>query len=391
MKKNVRDIDVKDRRVLARMDFNVPLQNGRVTDDSRLRAALPTIHYLREQGARLILCSHLGRPGGKPDDSLTLQPVAKRLGELLETEIKKLDDCVGPSVVNTVETLCPGDVLLLENTRFHAEEEQNDESFAAQLAEPAELFVNDAFASVHRSHASTEGVAHHLPAVAGLLMHQELTTLDELRHHPQRPFAAIFGGAKAEDKISLVEKLLDHLDLVVVGGVIASTLLAADGLSVGDSNIDDQALEKARELLQQQGEKLLLPKDVIIAEEESPDCPHKIVAVDRIPAGWRILDVGPDTVNFYLGQLADMRTIVWNGPLGRFEIPPFNEGTEVMAIGLVELATTKVVGGGETAAALKAAGTVQDFDHVSTGGGAFLAYLENQELPPIRALQDREQ
>lgn len=389
MKRTVRDIDIENRRVLARMDFNVPLQDGRVADDSRLRAALPTIRYLCHQGGCVILCSHLGRPGGKPDEELTLKPVAERLSELLGTEVQKTEDCVGQSVIDAVETLQPGGILLLENTRFHAEEKQNDNRFAAQLAEPADLFVNDAFASAHRSHASTEGVAHHLPAVAGLLMDRELTTMDALRQNPQHPFGAIFGGAKAEEKIRLVERLIDKLDLVVVGGVLASTLLAADGCAVGESRVDEQALEQARQLLDQQREKLLLPCDVTIAKGKTSDRPYKTVAVDEIPAGWRIMDVGPETVDLYLTRLADMRTIVWNGPLGRFEVPPFNEATEVLAMALVELKARIVVGGGETAAAVKATGTVEGFEHISTGGGAFLACLENRELPAIKVLEER--
>jgi phosphoglycerate kinase len=388
MKKTVRDVDVARKRVLVRVDFNVPLDEGEVADDTRIRAALPTIRYLVAEGARTILCSHLGRPKGKVVEGLRLDPVADRLSELLDQEVIKLDDCVGPEVEEAVGKLERGQVALLENTRFHPEERANDPGFAEALASLAELYVNDAFAAAHRAHASTEGVAHYLPAVAGLLMEAELEVLSRVRENPEHPFVAIFGGAKISDKIGVIDQLWDRLERLLIGGGMANTFLKAQGLEVGDSLVEDDSLDVAKEILARGGAKMVLPSDVVIATEVSEDAKRQTVPTDRVPVGWKILDVGPQTIEAFREELKRAKMVIWNGPLGVFEVAPFARGTMAMAQVVAELDATTVTGGGETAAAINEAGLADRMTHVSTGGGAFLEFMEGRELPGVAVLED---
>ncbi|MEJ2725078.1 MAG: phosphoglycerate kinase [Deltaproteobacteria bacterium] len=389
MKKTIKDIEVADKRVLVRVDFNVPLQNGAVADDTRIRSTLPTIEHLISHGAKVILCSHLGRPKGKPDEKFRLDPVAERLSELLHTKVGKLDDCVGPEVESAVENLEPGGVLLLENTRFHPGEKENDPEFASRLAKLADIYVNDAFGAAHRAHASTEGVAHYLPAVAGLLMERELDVLSRTLEHPEHPFVAIFGGAKISDKIGVVERLLDRLDKLLVGGGMANTLLRAQNLETGKSLVEEESLETGRRILNEAVDKLVLPVDVVIAEEFKSEAETKVVLVDRVPPDWRILDIGPQTIDLFKDKLKSVKTLVWNGPLGAAELEPFAQGTKAVAQCLGEQDGVFVVGGGDTVAVLNQLGLAGKMTHLSTGGGAFLEFLEGKELPGVAVLQDR--
>lgn len=389
-KRTIEDVNVQERRLLVRADFNVPLKDGVIQDDSRIEAALPTISHAVQENASVILCSHLGRPGGRVDDSLRLDPVAERLQSLLGSGVRKLDDCVGGDVQRAVAESSPGEVVLLENTRFHPGEKKNDPTFAAQLADLADLFVNDAFATAHRAHASTEGVAHHLPSVAGLLVDREMSALQSVRDEPEHPFAAIFGGAKVPGKIHTLENLLDSLDTVLAGGAFVATLLAAGGEEVGDSKVADDDMEAARRILDRAGDKLVLPVDVVVATSQEPDAQRETVNCDDVRPGWQILDIGPRTIDLFRERLADARTVVWNGPLGLFGMEPYRKGTSAIARTLAGLDATTVVGGGDTVAAVKETGVAGKFTHVSTGGGAFLRFLSGRELPAIDALQDRE-
>lgn len=391
MKKTIKDVNVGGKRVLVRVDFNVPLEAQQVTDDTRIRAALPTIEYLVEREARVILCSHLGRPGAEVVEDLRMDPVANRLADLLEQEVLKADDCVGPEVEEAVSNLNPGQVLMLENTRFHPGEKANDPDFAAQLASVADLYVSDAFGAAHRAHASTEGVAHHLPAVAGLLMERELEALERVRQSPKHPFMAIFGGAKISDKIGVVEQFLGRMEALMVGGGIANTFLKAKGLEVGQSLVEDESLDLARRTLEQAGDKLVLPVDVVIADAFSPDANRRTVPVDQVAPEWRILDVGPRTVDAFKERLQSAQMVMWNGPLGVFEMGPFAQGTLTIARTLANLDAEVITGGGETAAAVNQAGVADAMAHVSTGGGAFLTFLEGQELPGVAALEEANQ
>ncbi len=389
-KKTVRDVDVKGKRVLVRVDFNVPLADGVVTDDTRIREALPTIRYLLEQGATVILASHLGRPKNRVVDSLRMDPVARHLSRLLDYPVTKLDDCVGPEVEAAVRAARPGDLLLLENTRFHAEEEANDPAFAAQLASLADLFVNDAFGSAHRAHASTEGVAHYLPAVAGFLMEKELTYLGRALTSPERPFVAILGGAKISDKIGVITNLLSRVDRLLIGGGMANTFLKAEGYEVGDSLVEDASLAEARALREQAGDRLLLPVDVVIADRFDADAFSQVVAVGRVPAGWRILDIGPRTLELFQERLAGARTVFWNGPMGVFEFPKFAQGTDALARMLAALpGATTIIGGGDSVAAVQRTGLAEKMSHISTGGGASLEFLEGKTLPGVAVLLDK--
>jgi phosphoglycerate kinase len=389
-KRTVRDVEVAGKRVLVRVDFNVPLANGAVGDDARIRGALPTIRYLIDHGALPILCSHLGRPKGKPTPAYSLAPVAKRLGELLGRSVEMAPDCVGPEVERLSRALRPGDVLLLENLRFHAEEEANDPGFARALVALADLYVDDAFGSAHRAHASTAGVAAYLPAVAGFLMERELDFLGRALADPARPFVAILGGAKVSDKIGVIEHLLGGVDALLVGGGMANTFLKAQGKEIGASLVEDEKLDVARTLLRRAGDKLVLPVDVVIAERAAADAPRRTVSVDAVPAGWRILDVGPKTLDAFRDRLRGARTVVWNGPMGVFEIEPFAAGTVALARALAELqGATTIIGGGDSAAAVEQAGVADRMTHVSTGGGASLEFLEGRELPGVAVLQER--
>jgi phosphoglycerate kinase len=367
----------------------VPLSEGAVSDDTRIRAALPTIQYLLEGGATLILCSHLGRPKGKVVDDLRMDPVARRLSEMLDRPVSKLDDCVGPEIEAAVQAARPGDLILLENTRFHPEEQQNDPAFAAQLASLADLYVNDAFGSAHRAHASTEGVAQHLPAVAGFLMEKELEFLGSALASPQRPFVAILGGAKISDKIGVIENLLGQVDALLVGGGMANTFLQADGFDVAESLVEEGSLGTARDLLQRAGGKLVLPVDVTVADRFDAGAFSQVVNVSAVPPRWRILDIGPRTLELFQERLANARTVVWNGPMGVFEFPKFALGTEAVARMLAALPdATTIIGGGDSAAAVKRTGLAGEMSHISTGGGASLEFLEGKTLPGVAALLD---
>jgi len=389
-KKTVRDVDLHGRRALVRVDFNVPLKDGQVTDDTRIRASLPTIQYLVDKGAKVILMSHLGRPKGKPTPEFSLRPVAEHLSKLLGKPVSFAADCVGPAAEDAVRALKAGDVLLLENLRFHAEEEANDPAFAQKLAALGDLYVNDAFGSAHRAHASTEGVARYLPAVGGFLMERELEYLGRALENPRRPFVAILGGAKISDKIKVIENLLGKVDRLLIGGGMANTFLKAQGLAVGDSLVEDGSLDVARQLMAQAGDKLLLPSDAVVADALDANARAQVVPVNAVPSGWRILDIGPDTVRRYRAALSGARTVVWNGPMGVFEFPRFAEGTYAIARALAELPdATTVIGGGDSAAAVEQSGVADRMTHISTGGGASLEFLEGRVLPGVAALMDK--
>jgi len=389
-KKTVRDVDVDGKRVLVRVDFNVPQdKSGQITDDTRIRAALPTIEYLRQHGARVILASHLGRPKGRVVESMRLDPVAERLSALLGIPVRKLNAAIGSEVREAVLAMRPGDVVLLENLRFYPEEEANDSTFARQLASLADLYVNDAFGTAHRAHASTEGVAHYLPAVAGLLMAKELEFLGQAVTNPRRPFVAILGGAKVSDKIGVIENLLPKVDRLLIGGGMANTLFLAKGYDVGDSLVEADKVDVARDLLGRGGDKIVLPSDVVIADAFSAEATVQVVPADRVPAKWRIMDIGPETVRRFSQALQGAHTVVWNGPMGVFEMEPFATGTIALAHAVADLPdATTIVGGGDSAAAVEAAGVADRITHISTGGGASLEFLEGRVLPGVAILQD---
>lgn len=393
-KKTVRDIDVTGKRVLVRVDFNVPIQNGEVADDTRIRAALPTIQYLLDRNAKVILMSHLGRPKPENRDQFKMDPVAKKLSELLGRPVKKVDAVVGPEVEKAVAEMQPGDVLLLENTRFEPGETKNDPELSRKLAALADVYVNDAFGSAHRAHASTAGVKQvrpDLPAVAGFLMERELQMLGKVLSNPERPFVVVLGGAKISDKIGVLERLLGLADRVLIGGGMANTFLKAKGLEVGKSLVDEEALDQARRFLEEAGDKIVLPVDVVVADRFAPDAESEVVSVDRVAPDRMILDIGPQTVEQFAGILRQARTVFWNGPMGVFEFPRFAEGTFAVARVLAELENAvTVVGGGDSAAAVQQAGLADRMTHVSTGGGASLEFLEGKELPGVAVLDPAE-
>jgi len=388
-KKTVRDIDLKGKRVLLRVDFNVPMQAGKVTDDKRIRASLPTIKYVLDQGASLMLMSHLGRPKGGPDPEFSLRPAAEVLSSLLGIPVKMATDSIGVEVEAMAKELKPGAVLMLENTRFHAGEEKNDLDLARQMAALADVYVNDAFGSAHRAHSSTEGVARFLPAVSGFLMEQELEYLGRAVSNPEHPYAAILGGAKISDKISVVETLLSKADKLIIGGGMANTFLAAKGYNMQDSLVEAASIETAKSIMQKSGDKLLLPVDAVIADKFDAEADTQVVDVDKIPAGWRMMDIGPKSIEAFKDALKDAKLIVWNGPMGVFEMPKFAEGTFAMAKMLADSGATTVIGGGDSASAVKKAGVAKQMTHVSTGGGASLEFLEGKELPGVAALMDK--
>ena len=388
-KKTIRDIDWQGQRALVRVDFNVPLKGGAVADDTRIRAALPTLQYLREQGGSIVLCSHLGRPKGGPDPQYSLAPVAAHLEALLGRPVKFVGALVGPAAEAAASTLTPGEALVLENTRFEPGETKNDPTLAASLARLGSVYVNDAFGSAHRAHASTEGVAHHLPAVAGLLMEKELTYLGKVMEAAEHPFVAILGGAKISDKIGVVESLLRRADRLLVGGGMGNTFLAARGVAMGDSLVEAEALESARTILESAGDRLLLPTDVVAADAFAAEAARQTIALGEIPSGWRAMDIGPATVRRFTEALASARLVVWNGPMGVFEMAPFAEGTFAVARALAAGSATTIVGGGDSAAAVAQAGLTGRITHVSTGGGATLELLEGKMLPGVEALMDR--
>ncbi len=389
-KKTLTDIDVSGKRALVRVDFNVPLQDGVVGDDRRIRSALPTIEYLLKHNAAVILMSHLGRPKGQMVDALKMNPVAARLAELLDHPVKKLDDCVGAEVESAVKAMQPGDVILLENTRFHPEEKKNDPNFAAQLAALGQVYVNDAFGSAHRAHASTEGVTHFLrPAVAGFLLAKELDYLGKALADPALPFLAILGGAKVSDKIGVIKQLLPKVDGLLIGGGMANTFFAAQGYNTGNSLVEQDALDTAKSLLAEAGDKLILPVDLVLADKFAADAEIRIAPVDEIPDGWMALDIGPASIAHFSNRLAAAKTVVWNGPMGVFEFPRFAEGTFAVAQALAELSdATTIIGGGDSAAAVELSGLSRKMSHISTGGGASLEFLEGKSLPGVAALDE---
>ncbi len=387
-KKTVRDIDPSGKRVLVRCDFNVPLEGRRITDDRRITEALPTIRYLLEHGAVVALASHLGRPKGITPE-FSLAPVAKRLSELLGKNVPLLPDCVGFEVEKAVAEAKPGDVLLLENIRFHPEEEKNDPEFAKALAKPFDLYVNDAFGTAHRAHASTEGVAHLLPGVAGFLIEKEISYLGRAVENPQRPFVAIMGGSKVKDKIALIENLLPKVDRLLVGGGMTYTFLKSQGKEIGKSILDAGSIEYAAKLLKEHGDKIVLPTDVITADKFAEDAETGQATIDAIPADREGLDIGPESREAFAAEIAKAGTVLWNGPVGVFELTPFMAGTKAVAEAMADSEGLTIVGGGDSAAAVEKFGLADRMTHVSTGGGASLEFLEGKELPGIAALQDK--
>jgi phosphoglycerate kinase len=388
-KKTVKDIDLKGKRVLMRADFNVPMADGKVTDDKRIRAATPTIQYILEQGASLILMSHLGRPKSASDLTLSLRAASEVLSTLLGIPVKMAPDCVGAEVEKMAKELKAGEVLTLENTRFHAGEEKNDLDLARQMAALGDVYVNDAFGSAHRAHSSTEGVARFLPAVSGFLMEQELEYLGRAVSNPEHPYIAIIGGAKISDKILAAEMMLSKCDKLIVGGGMANTFLAAQGLNMQDSLVESASLDLAKSILEKAGDKLILPVDAVLADKFDAEANVQITDVDKIPAGWRMLDVGPKTLELYKNTLNGAKLVVWNGPVGVFEMPKFAQGTFALAQMLADSGAITVIGGGDSASAVKKAGLVKQMTHVSTGGGASLEFLEGKELPGVAALLDK--
>jgi phosphoglycerate kinase len=389
-KKTVRDLDLHGKRVLMRVDFNVPMDKGVVTDDKRIKAALPTIQYVLDQGASVILMSHLGRPKGAGfDPEFSLKPAAEALSKLLGRPVAMAPDCIGPEVEALAAALKPGDVLMLENTRFHKGEEKNDLELAKKLAALGQVYVNDAFGSAHRAHSSTEGVARFLPAVSGFLMEQELEYLGRATDNPVHPYVAILGGAKISDKIAVVENLLAKCDALIIGGGMANTFLAAQGCNMQDSLVEAGSVDTAKAILAKAGGKLLLPVDAVVADKFDAEAASQVVDVEEIPAGWRMLDIGPKSIEKFGAVLKAAKLVVWNGPMGVFEFPKFAEGTFAVAKLLAESGATTVIGGGDSASAVKKAGVAKKMTHVSTGGGASLEFLEGKVLPGVAALNDR--
>ncbi|WP_409295388.1 phosphoglycerate kinase [Peribacillus sp. SCS-26] len=392
-KKSIKDIDVKGKRVFCRVDFNVPMQNGEVTDDTRIRAALPTIQYLREQGAKVILASHLGRPKGQAVEELRLNPVAGRLSELLDVQVKKTDEAYGDSVKEEISSMSEGDVLLLENVRFYPGEEKNDPELAKAFAELADVYVNDAFGAAHRAHASTEGIAKNIPAVAGLLMQKELDVLGKALSNPDRPFTAIVGGAKVKDKIGVIENLLDKVDNLIIGGGLAYTFIKSQGHEIGKSLLEEDKIDLAKSFIEKAKEKnvnFYMPEDVIIADDFSEDANTREVSITEIPSDWEALDIGPKTRATYAEVIKNSKLVIWNGPMGVFELNVFANGTRAVAEALAEAdGVFSVIGGGDSAAAVEKFGLAEKMSHISTGGGASLEFMEGKELPGVTALNDK--
>lgn len=394
MKKTIKDVDVRSKRVLVRVDYNVPLDaQGNVSDDKRITASLPTINYLLEQGARIILCSHLGRPKGEVKKEFSLAPVAKRLKELLpNVNIYFASDCIGEEAQQKAAALKDGEILLLENLRFHKEEEKNDPEFAKKLASLAEIYVSDAFGTVHRAHASTAGVAAYLPAVAGFLIGKELSIMGGALENPERPFVAILGGAKVADKIGVITNLLNKCDTLLIGGGMAYTFFKAMGYEIGDSLLDAESIDLAKQLMEtakEKGVKLLLPVDTVVAKAFAADAEHMTVASNAIPAGWQGLDIGEKTRELFAAEIKNAKTVIWNGPMGVFEFPEFAKGTEAVAKACAECGGTTIIGGGDSASAVKKLGYADKMTHISTGGGASLEFLEGKVLPGVAALNDK--
>ncbi|HPY95271.1 MAG TPA: phosphoglycerate kinase [Clostridia bacterium] len=392
-KKTVRDVELKGKKVLVRVDFNVPMdENLEITDENRILGALPTIRYLMDQGAKTILCSHLGRPKGEVNPKFSLAPVAKRLSELLGQPVKMARDVIGPDADSVVASLKPGEVALLENLRFHKEEEKNDEAFAKKLASYAEVYVNDAFGTAHRAHASTEGVARFLPAVSGFLLEKELVFLGKALENPDRPFVAILGGAKIADKLGVINNLLEKVDTLIVSGGMTYTFTVAKGGKIGNSMLEEDKIEYAREMIEKakdKGVKLLLPVDTVVADRFANDANIKVVPTNDIPDGWQGLDIGPKTCALFAEAIKGAKTVIWNGPMGVFEMPNFAEGTRAVAQAMADSGATTIVGGGDSAAAVIQMGFGDKITHISTGGGASLEFLEGLVLPGVAALNDK--
>lgn len=395
-KMTLKDIDVKNKKVLMRVDFNVPIEDGKIGDDNRIVQALPSINYVREQGGLLILTSHLGRPGGEADESLSLKPVAEHLRTLVDTQVYFAEDCIGEKSTRVIEQAKPGEIVLLENVRFHAGEKANEEAFCMRLAAHADLFVNDAFGSSHRAHASVAGVSQFLqPAVSGFLLEKEIKYLNESVNNPERPFVAILGGAKVSDKIGVIENLLNKVDTIIIGGGMTYTFYKAKGLPIGDSLVEEDKVELAGTLMdkaQKAGVKFVLPMDSVIAKEFKNDTEHKVVDEDGIKDGWMALDIGPQSIIAFGNVIKNAKTVVWNGPMGVFEMDNFADGTFTVAEALAEATKNgaiTIIGGGDSAAAIKKAGLENQVSHVSTGGGASLEFLEGKELPGVVALTDK--
>jgi phosphoglycerate kinase len=391
-KKSVRDIDVSGKKVFVRVDFNVPLENGAITDDTRIRETLPTIRYLIDNGAKVILASHLGRPKGKVVEDMRLTPAANRLAELLGKPVAKADEAVGPAVKAMVDKMENGDVLVLENVRFYPGEEKNDPELAKQFAELADIYVNDAFGSAHRAHASTEGIAHYLPAVSGLLMEKELSVLGKALSNPERPFTAIIGGAKVKDKIGVIENLLNLADNIIIGGGLAYTFIKAQGHEIGKSLLDEEKIDLALGFINKAKEKgvnFLLPVDIVVADDFKADANTQIVDVDNIPADWEGVDIGPKTRALYADVIKKSKLVVWNGPMGVFEMDPFSHGTRAVAEACAETEAYTVIGGGDSAAAVEKFNLADKMNHISTGGGASLEFMEGKALPGVVALNDK--
>jgi phosphoglycerate kinase len=389
-KRSVRDLDVRDKRVLVRVDFNVPVKDGQVTDDTRIQRALPTIRYLLEEGARPALISHLGRPKGEPDPKYALDPVAKKLEELLGAPVRKLHTAVGAEVEDALNDPDGEGVVLLENSRFYPGETENDPEFAEQLASPFDLYVNDAFGAAHRAHATTVGVAELLPAAAGLLLEEEIGNLDKVLRDPERPFVAILGGAKVSDKVKVIESLLEVADTLLVGGAMCFTFFKSRGYKIGNSLVEDKYLEEAKRLMGEAGERLVLPVDVVVAEKMEEDADTEIVRVEKMPENMMGLDIGPETVDEFRGYITDARTIFWNGPMGVFEMDAYAAGTEGIARAVAESEAISVVGGGDSVAAVRKLGLEDEMGFISTGGGASLEYVEGKELPGVAVLPNKE-
>ncbi|MCM3093321.1 MULTISPECIES: phosphoglycerate kinase [unclassified Cytobacillus] len=393
-KKSVKDVELKGKRVFCRVDFNVPMKEGQVTDETRIKAALPTIEYLMNQGAKVILASHLGRPKGSVVEELRLTPVAKRLSELLGKEVKKADEAYGDSVKAMVDKLSEGDVLLLENVRFYAGEEKNDPELAKAFAELADVYVNDAFGAAHRAHASTEGIAHHLPAVSGLLMEKELDVLGKALSNPERPFTAIIGGAKVKDKIGVIENLLEKVDNLIIGGGLAYTFVKTNGHEVGKSLLEEDKIDLAKSFMEKAKEKgvnFYMPVDVVVADDFSEEANIKTVAIEEIPSDWEALDIGPKTRDIYSDVIQNSKLVIWNGPMGVFELNKFAGGTRAVAEALAEANDTySVIGGGDSAAAVEKFHLADRMSHISTGGGASLEFMEGKALPGVVALNDKQ-
>ncbi|MGH2319309.1 phosphoglycerate kinase [Planococcus sp. SE5232] len=391
-KMTMKDLDLKGKRVFCRVDFNVPMEEGKVTDDTRIRAAVPTIEYLIEQGAKVILASHLGRPKGEVNEDMRLAATGVRLGELLHKEVKSLDESIGEKVEQEISAMQEGDIILLENVRFHPGEEKNDEELAKAFAALADVFVNDAFGAAHRAHASTAGIASHLPAVSGLLLEKELDVLGKALSEPERPFTAIIGGAKVKDKIGVIDHLLDKVDNLLIGGGLSYTFIKAQGYEIGNSLVEEDKLELANSFIEkakQKGVKFYLPIDATVASEFSKDADTKSVKIEEIPADWMGLDIGPETAALYADVIKDSKLIIWNGPMGVFEMPAFENGTKSVAQAMAETSGYTVIGGGDSAAAVEKFHVAEKMDHISTGGGASLEFMEGKDLPGVSALTDK--